>query len=252
MTAARTLLVALAASLGGGHALVAERASLPLARCRPPPLAARSPLGAPRARVALLDGRELHVPPGIGLSHFSAVTLALPALSVGKTAAWIFGTIAAGMASGVVSKWLMQPDTWHWYDGLTKPRWQPPASAFARVWAVLYALLGYSAALVAASAPSPARTSAMWFYAASITLQFAWAPLFFGTRKLRLAANWNVLLLVMAVANARAFGEVEPLAGRLFVPYVAWIGFATALTFALDRLNRRRRLPPGEDERDGA
>ena len=46
-----------------------------------------------------------------------------------------------------------------------------------------------------------------------------------------------VALAVAVLATLAAFWRVRRLAGALLVPYVAWVGFATVLNFAIWRLN---------------
>jgi len=61
--------------------------------------------------------------------------------------------------------------------------------------------------------------------------------LFFGWRRGALAFVDIVLLLVSIVATLIAFWRAERLAGALLVPYLAWVGFASALNFAVWQLN---------------
>ena len=52
-----------------------------------------------------------------------------------------------------------------------------------------------------------------------------------------LAFGEILLLWVLIAATLAAFRRIRPLAGALLVPYLLWVSFATALTFALWRLN---------------
>jgi benzodiazapine receptor len=65
-----------------------------------------------------------------------------------------------------------------------------------------------------------------------------WSPLFFGPRNPALAFGDIVLLWLALLATVIAFWKVRPLAGALLVPYLAWVTFASALNFAICRLNR--------------
>ncbi|KAJ1616908.1 TspO/MBR-related protein, partial [Pavlovales sp. CCMP2436] len=123
-----------------------------------------------------------------------------------------------------------------WYVELPKPKWTPPGGIYAPVWTLLYASLGYTAAIVSAS-PSPARQQALAVFFAHMAINLCWAPIFFGARRVNFAAWWNVLLCAAGVANAQQFGAIAPLAGWIFVPYLVWCGFATVLNFAIARLN---------------
>lgn len=71
-----------------------------------------------------------------------------------------------------------------------------------------------------------------------MAINLSWAPLFFGAKRIVLAAYWNVLLSTVAVWNARVFYAVSPRAGLLFIPYILWCAFATALNFSIVSLNR--------------
>jgi tryptophan-rich sensory protein len=42
---------------------------------------------------------------------------------------------------------------------------------------------------------------------------------------------------VLVATTMVAFWRIRPLAGILLLPYLLWVGFATALTFAVWRLN---------------
>ena len=49
----------------------------------------------------------------------------------------------------------------------------------------------------------------------------------------------HVLTCLMIVALVIGFWRVRPLAGMLFVPYLAWVTFATALNFTIVAMNRQ-------------
>lgn len=46
-------------------------------------------------------------------------------------------------------------------------------------------------------------------------------------------------LTVSAAACGRAFYHINPVAGWIFVPYVAWLSFATFLNYTIYRINGR-------------
>lgn len=145
---------------------------------------------------------------------------------------WVAGCVVAGFAGSV----FVVPALGVWYKELRKPTWCPPGGVFGPAWTFLYASLGYSAALIAACDP---RRLPLFY--AHMAINLSWAPLFFGARRVVPAAYLNVLLCSVAAWNAASFYAASPLAGLLFAPYLAWCTFATALNFAIVRLNREPR-----------
>jgi benzodiazapine receptor len=68
-------------------------------------------------------------------------------------------------------------------------------------------------------------------------LNSLWSLLFFGLHRTDLALVDVVLLLVVIAATALAFRRHSATATLLLLPYLAWVSFATALNFAIWRLN---------------
>ena len=68
-------------------------------------------------------------------------------------------------------------------------------------------------------------------------LNLTWAPIFFGLKRFGAAAYVNIALLTTLAACIPAFFQANRTAGLLLVPYLAWLGFATALNFEIWRLN---------------
>lgn len=124
-----------------------------------------------------------------------------------------------------------------WYPALAKPSWTPPSWLFGPVWTALYALMAVAAWLVWRRLETGRGKPALALFALQLALNLAWSLLFFGLRS-PLAGLVDIgLLWGTIVATAVAFGRIVPLAGWLFVPYVLWVSFATALNFAIVRLN---------------
>lgn len=140
--------------------------------------------------------------------------------------------LVIGFAGSLISA----PGIRTWYPTLRKPSWNPPAAVFGPVWSVLYTAMGVASWRVwRVVGLSP---SALWItYGVQLALNAAWNPLMFAGQKIDVALADIVALLAGATASAVQFGRVDALAGRLMVPYVAWVGFATALNVALLRLN---------------
>ncbi|KAF9910719.1 hypothetical protein EC991_005704 [Linnemannia zychae] len=126
-----------------------------------------------------------------------------------------------------------------YYDSLEKSSWAPPASLFGPVWAGLYLSIGYASHLVAlhtgpTAFPPSIRSTAqtgLGLYGLNLALNFAWSPLFFWKKQIGAALVTAGGLFTSAVAVSYYFFKVDQVAGYLTLPYVAWLGYATALNY---------------------
>lgn len=125
-----------------------------------------------------------------------------------------------------------------YYESLQRPDWAPPPSAFAPAWTTLYLSIGYASHLVALrtgpnsfpSTRSLAHTG-LGIYGVNLLLNFAWSPLFFWKKKIGAALVTAGGLTTTAIAVSYYFFKVDKLAGYLTLPYIAWLGYATALNY---------------------
>lgn len=136
------------------------------------------------------------------------------------------------MGGGIVIGITTAPGAW--YAGLTKPFFNPPNWIFAPVWTVLYlfiAIAGWR------TWKRDRRSTTMKFWLGQMALNFFWSPLFFVEHRMDFALL-TILLLLQAIILfiARAWHE-DRLSAWLFVPYAAWVAFATALNGSLLFLN---------------
>lgn len=117
------------------------------------------------------------------------------------------------------------------YARLDKPAWAPPASVFGPVWSVLYLLIG-GAGWRLTKRP---RRAAMALHLTQLALNASWTPLFFGAGRRRAALAVSALLDVTVAAEMAALvRDGDRRAAALLAPYLAWSGFATALTASVD------------------
>jgi tryptophan-rich sensory protein len=87
------------------------------------------------------------------------------------------------------------------------------------------------------SAGLPAARLAAGLFAMQLLANALWSWLFFAWR-LGAAAFAEVLLLwLLILATAVAFWRISRLAALLLAPYLAWVSFAAALTWAVWRAN---------------
>lgn len=123
------------------------------------------------------------------------------------------------------------------YGQLVRPDWAPTASLFGPVWTILYSLMGVSVWLVWRARRLEAGVFPYAVFAVQLAANALWSWLFFEYRRGSWAFVEILVLDALIVATIAAFGRIKPLAGWLLVPYLAWVTFASALTFAVWRLN---------------
>ena len=123
------------------------------------------------------------------------------------------------------------------YGQLVLPTWAPPAGAFGPVWTVLYTLMGIAAWLVWRERRVRPVAPALALFAVQLAVNAAWSWFFFAWKSGAAAFVAIVLLLGLIVATMVAFSKVRRAAGLLFVPYLAWVGLATALSWTVWRHN---------------
>ena len=143
--------------------------------------------------------------------------------------ALVVGVMLAGAAIGALSP----PDAW--YRALDKPFFNPPDWVFAPVWTVLYAMVGYAG--YRAARAEGMRSSLFGLWLMQMVLNFAWTPIFFLAHSLPGASVAIVLLLAAIAMFMLEARRRVPIAFKLFIPYAAWVAFATVLTWTIWFMN---------------
>ena len=121
-----------------------------------------------------------------------------------------------------------------WYEALDKPFFNPPNWLFGPAWTVLYILVGIAGWLVW---QRDRGGILMKIWLVQLIINFLWSPTFFGAQSI---GGGLVIVLAMLVAIltfiALAWGR-ERLAAWLFVPYAAWVAFASLLNATIFAMN---------------
>ncbi|MBL8894588.1 MAG: tryptophan-rich sensory protein [Rhizobiales bacterium] len=152
--------------------------------------------------------------------------------------AMLAGFIALCLAVGAVGGWITARSVTEWYPTLTKPAWTPPNSLFGPVWTALYIMMAFAAWLVwRKDARFAGVRVALILFFVQLALNFLWSFLFFGLKAPGLALIDIAALLLVLALTVWAFFQQSRWAGLIMLPYLAWVGFATALNFAIWRLN---------------
>jgi tryptophan-rich sensory protein len=133
----------------------------------------------------------------------------------------VLGGLAAGNASRT-------------YQALELPDFAPPSWLFGPVWTVLYVMIGLAGWLVWRNR---GWCAALVAWVVQLLLNLAWTPLFFGLGEVGLALLDISLLLGATVATIGLSWRISQPAAWLLVPYLLWVGYATALTAGIWALN---------------
>lgn len=121
-----------------------------------------------------------------------------------------------------------------WYRSLNKPSWTPPSWLFAPAWSVLYLMIAIAGWLVWRAAGFGAAF-AVW--GVNLVFNAMWSWLMFGRRQIAAALIDALAMLVTIVAFIILALPDSAAAAWLFVPYLAWVGFASALNASLLQRN---------------
>lgn len=121
-----------------------------------------------------------------------------------------------------------------WYAALQKPWFNPPNWVFGPVWTLLYMGVGYVGWRLWQQ-ENQRILRQLWML--QIGLNLLWSPAFFVAQMPKLALLIIVMLLGTIFVFERRSWQSDPLSAVLFLPYLAWVSFATALNAAIVYLN---------------
>ena len=149
----------------------------------------------------------------------------------------IIPAILLPLAVGALAAYITKGDYVN-YESLYKPLFSPPGMVFGFVWTILYVLMGYGSYRVLVSEASKARKSrALKAYALQLGLNFLWPIIFFKLQMYWTAFIWALLLLLAVWVCQLLFAHIDTWAGRVFVPYLLWCGYAVYLSLGIALLN---------------
>ena len=124
-----------------------------------------------------------------------------------------------------------------WYTSLAKPSWTPPGWLFGPVWGLLYLSMSVAAWLVWRRRSRLSVSLPLIIYLAQLGLNGLWSWLFFGNRLIGYALLDIIILTILITITLNMFVKIDKIAGLLFIPYLIWVCFATALNFQIWRMN---------------
>lgn len=147
-------------------------------------------------------------------------------------AGWLCICFAAAALGAVASA---QAGTF--YQSLVRPDWAPPGWLFGPVWTVLYVLMALSAWLIWRESGFRKSGATLYLFLFQLSVNALWTWLFFVWHQGGLAFAEILLLWFLILVTARLFWRRSRGAGVLLLPYLAWVSFASVLTWALWRGN---------------
>jgi len=145
---------------------------------------------------------------------------------------WLLLALAAAAIGGFASA-----NAGAFYGQLVRPSWAPPGWLFAPVWSVLYVLMGIAAWLVWRVHGFAGARKALLVFILQLVANALWTWLFFVWQQGGLAFAEILLLWMLIAATVGLFWQVSRLSAILLLPYLAWVTFASALTWSVWRLN---------------
>lgn len=153
-----------------------------------------------------------------------------------RQGAALIGFVGAAFIAGAIGSWATFPNVRDWFPLLQKPSWNPPGWLFGPVWTTLYVLMGV-AVWRAWRAGGPAAPRQVRLYFVQLFFNALWSVLFFGLKQPAWALADIVVLWGLLVWLQAGLWRSDRLAGALWLPYLLWVSFATALNAAIVRLN---------------
>ncbi|XP_042518132.1 translocator protein homolog [Macadamia integrifolia] len=114
-----------------------------------------------------------------------------------------------------------------------KPFWYPPLWALHLASVASSLLMGLSAWLVWAEGGFHNQAAVLFLYLAQLVLGLSWAPITFVLGYTMIGLVVCMVLLGALVGCSQSFRKVNPIAGDLVMPCLAWVAFMTIVNFSL-------------------
>jgi tryptophan-rich sensory protein len=153
----------------------------------------------------------------------------------GDTKRPLYFFLIATLGVGALASLFTAPQIPTWYAQLNRPAIAPPDWVFAPMWTTLYIVMAVAAWRVWKRTGT--KSPEMVAFALQLILNFTWCAIFFGLHGIGAALIEIAALDVAILITTILFFRRDRLAGLLFLPILAWTGFATVLNHAFWKLN---------------
>lgn len=145
-----------------------------------------------------------------------------------KNAFYIFFPIILGSINGIfIGKYID-------YNYLIQPLLSPPSFIFPVVWTIIYLLMGVSFYIYKRDTLGDNIDT---IYYLQLVVNLIWPIIFFVLKFRFIATIWIVILDILVIYMLKLFFKYSRTSGYLNILYLAWIMFATYLTFSIYLLN---------------
>lgn len=121
-----------------------------------------------------------------------------------------------------------------WYANLNKPPFNPPNWLFGPVWFALYVLIAIAGWRAFLAEPNGLAMK-LWY--GQMVLNWLWSPIWFSLHLLWPAFIVIIAIFALILAFIQNRWRRDRVSAWLFVPYAAWVGFASLLNLAIATLN---------------
>ena len=145
-----------------------------------------------------------------------------------------FGLVTAG-AAWYGARYRRNGNRDPWYRELDKPGFTSPGVVFPVVWTALYTMIAWSGWRIWSAAPSRERNAALRLWISQLAANARWSKLFFGEHRPKLALADIFALEGTISSYIAAARRVDRAAANAFLPYGAWVAFATVLNAEIAR-----------------
>lgn len=124
-----------------------------------------------------------------------------------------------------------------WYMALAKPAGTPPNYAFPIAWTTIYVCSGLALAMILNARGARGRGLAIALFAVQMIANMAWTTVFFGFQMIFGGLVLLIVIWLLVLTTAFAFGRIRSMAAWLLVPYLVWVSYAGIIQHQLWQLN---------------
>jgi benzodiazapine receptor len=154
-----------------------------------------------------------------------------------KNIGLFIGCLILCQAAGGIGTIATIPNIPTWYASLNKPSFQPPNWLFGPVWTILYTIMAVVLYILIRS-DHPIKRKAIAVFSAQLILNAIWSFLFFEYHLLAISLAEILLLLATLIYFTIIVRPISRTAMYCFLPYIAWVSFASLLNAGVWYLNK--------------